>query len=106
MVEELREALKVAKEEGANLSLIENTAQLYHQLVAQKRELPAECCVLDPEGEGIKLLPMGTKRAVWTTGEVYTYNVDTGAAGEVGDPLPPAEQLASVSVDDARPICA
>lgn len=105
-VEELGEALKVAKAEGANKHWVEKTELLYSTLIAQVHELPSERCVLDPEGDGVKLLPVGTNRAVWVTGEVYTFNAETGEADELGEPPPPSEHLGAVSVDDARPVCA
>lgn len=105
-VEKLGEAIKGAAAAGANENMLAQVSELYRHLVAQIHELPSERCVLDPEGEGIKLLPLGTNRAVWVTGEVYCFKPETGEADELGEPPPPAETLGDVSVDDARPVCA
>eukprot|EP00933_Yihiella_yeosuensis_P051202 TRINITY_DN49072_c0_g1_i1.p1 TRINITY_DN49072_c0_g1~~TRINITY_DN49072_c0_g1_i1.p1 ORF type:complete len:727 (+),score=81.12 TRINITY_DN49072_c0_g1_i1:43-2223(+) len=105
-LERLAAALQAAKGTGASERLVRDAKNLYSELVARTRDLPSDRCVLDPEGEGIKLLPMGHQRAVWTTsGEAYMYNARNCEAGEL-DEMPPREMLGDVAVDDARPVCA
>lgn len=106
-VELLREALKVARTEGAYTVLVKQASELLADLVARTPELPADRCVLDPEGDGLKLLPMGSQRAVWLeTGDTYIYQPESKTAGALGEPLPARELLGEVGVDEKRPVCA
>jgi len=105
--EELAEAIKAAKVEKASDQLLLEASKLLAQLVARTKELPSDRCVLDPEGEGIRLLPMGKQRAVWKyTGDVYMYEQQAEQGGNLGDAPPPRAELGTVSVDEARPVCA
>eukprot|EP00418_Pyrodinium_bahamense_P082561 CAMPEP_0179064518 /NCGR_PEP_ID=MMETSP0796-20121207/27989_1 /TAXON_ID=73915 /ORGANISM="Pyrodinium bahamense, Strain pbaha01" /LENGTH=393 /DNA_ID=CAMNT_0020761467 /DNA_START=956 /DNA_END=2138 /DNA_ORIENTATION=+ len=106
-VELLGKALQAARAEGASDVLLRQAAELLAQLVARTPELPADRCVLDPEGDGLRLLPMGMQRAVWLqTGDPYLFSPESKSVGELGESLPPREQLGGVSVDDSRPVCA
>lgn len=108
-VEELSAAIKVAHEGGASHSLVEVANTLMSELIARTPELPADRCVLDPAGRGVKLLPRGRQRALWHhTGDSYLYKPDEEkqGAGELNDfDLPPHEQLRDTSVDACRPVC-
>jgi len=101
-VERLTESARQGQEDGANHELIRQATELRAALVARTKELPADRCVLDPDGEGLKLLPVGSRRALWpSTGEAYTFHV----ASDLADDVPPRDQLGDVSVDDCRPVC-
>lgn len=105
-IEELREAIQVASRRDVSEVILTQARSLLSELVARTPELPADRCVLDPEGDGIKLLPKGQQRAVWSfTGDVYCYDADSAKAGELEE-TPPRELLGDVGVDDARPVCA
>mmetsp|Transcript_91184 Transcript_91184/g.199727 ORF Transcript_91184/g.199727 Transcript_91184/m.199727 type:complete len:748 (-) Transcript_91184:49-2292(-) len=106
-VEALSVAIRTAKESGAEEPLIKSSSILLAELIARQRELPQDRCVLDPDGEGIKLLPQGHVRALkGDTGQSYLYHEETRVAGEVDEPPPPKEILDDVNVDAKRPICA
>jgi len=106
-VEMLTESLKRAKEVGAGDALVKDASTLLAGIVARVKDLPADRCVLDPGGEGVKLLPQGTQRAVYlTTGDPYLYRPDAGTADDAGDLGLPREELGDVSVDEARAVCA
>merc|ERR1711879_33098 len=70
-------------------------------------DLPADRCVLDPLGEGIKLLPRGQQRAVWPiTGEVYTYGTGSEFGSNLGiENSVDSSLLTSCEVDERRPVC-
>jgi len=107
-VEDLSAAIRLAEEGGASHGLTEAAQDLINQLIARTPELPADRCVLDPGGKGVKVLPKGTTRGLWAhTGDMYLYQPDTQIAGELNDfELPPGEELLGTSVKDARPVCA
>jgi hypothetical protein len=111
-VEDLAVAIKVGRAEKASPSLVATAQELFVNLVARCKELPADRTVLDPSGEGVRILPAGNQRAIWaTTGENYTY--ETGSL--VGRNLPGASEddtlpcrpneLGNVGVDPTRPVC-
>lgn len=105
-VERLAEALKEARTQNASSIQLMRSQELLSQLIARMPELPSDRCVLDPEGEGIRLLPMGKHRAILpTTGANYTYEPKAEHGDDVDD-LPPREELGTTDVDDARPVCA
>jgi hypothetical protein len=105
-IEDLREAIQVASNRDVSDVILTQAQNLLTELIARTPELPADRCVLDPEGDGIKLLPKGQQRAIWSlTGDVYCYDVESAKAGEL-DEAPPRELLGEVGVDDARPVCA
>jgi len=104
-IEALRDALRSARAEGAADLILARGDKLVEMLLARTVELPAECCVLDPDGNGVKILPNGRKRATWDfTGDPYTY-MESGQADALGDDMP-TEDLDAAPVDPARPICA
>jgi len=106
-VENLTVAIKEAKLAGAQESLVSKEEALLAEAVARVPELPNDRVILDPEGEGLKLLPRGHKRAVdKASGSVYYYNSQTGEAGNVGDDPPPREELGDVDIAASRPCCA
>eukprot|EP00927_Polykrikos_kofoidii_P044453 TRINITY_DN38411_c0_g1_i1.p1 TRINITY_DN38411_c0_g1~~TRINITY_DN38411_c0_g1_i1.p1 ORF type:complete len:814 (+),score=137.09 TRINITY_DN38411_c0_g1_i1:65-2506(+) len=102
-IERLTEAIRTAKADGASDALVNRAEAVREELVARTRELPANRCVLDPEGEGVKLLPRGKQRAIWpVNGSNYIYEVNAEVGG---DDLPPREELANTGVDSCRPVC-
>jgi hypothetical protein len=107
-VEDVNVAIKTAREGGASHGLVEEAQRLVQNMIARTTELPADRCVLDPDGQGVRLLPKGKQRAVWVhTGETYMYDSQTHEAGELEDfELPPTEELGDVTVDHAKPVCA
>ncbi|CAE7322232.1 MAP1D [Symbiodinium necroappetens] len=107
-IEDLRAAVQVAESRDISESHMKEAQALLAALVARTHELPSDRCVLDPDGEGIKLLPKGHQRAVWPiTGDTYTYEQGSSQGGDMGvDILPPKEVLGDAAVDDARPVCA
>jgi hypothetical protein len=105
-IESLTDAIKVARADGASEALCVQAATVRQGLVARTKELPADRVVLDPEGEGLKLLPPGTQRAIsGMTGDAYSYMVNF--PNEVGQFELPCtrEELVDVAVDDCRPVC-
>eukprot|EP00929_Paragymnodinium_shiwhaense_P013145 TRINITY_DN121010_c0_g1_i1.p1 TRINITY_DN121010_c0_g1~~TRINITY_DN121010_c0_g1_i1.p1 ORF type:complete len:788 (+),score=131.69 TRINITY_DN121010_c0_g1_i1:68-2431(+) len=102
-VEALTLTIKEAEEGGASRTLVQDAKKLWAGIVARTPALPADRCVLDPDGEGLKVLPPGQLRAVWSvTGDAYNYMID----GEVGGiDVPPREELGDVAVDESRPVC-
>jgi hypothetical protein len=108
-VEELTQAIKMSSTGGASQGLIDEANKLIANVIARTPELPADRCILDPEGHGVKLLPKGRQRAIWQhTGEAYLYDPDSNEAGaELNNfDLPPKQELRNTSVDAARPVCA
>jgi len=106
-VDTLREALRTAESENTYKVQLQHGKQLLSELVARAPELPVDRCILDPEGDGLRLLPKGSRRAVWmATGDSYLHRPGDGTAGEIGEPPPAPEMLGDVSVDEARPVCA
>jgi hypothetical protein len=107
-IEDLRDSVKNAERGGASHGLVEVAQELLAELVARTPELPADRCVLDPEGHGVKLLPKGRQRALWVhTGDSYMYEPDKVKASELNNfDLPPKEELQGTSVDPFRPVCA
>jgi hypothetical protein len=108
-IEELMTAIKIAENGGASTGLTESGHELLNTLIARTPELPADRCVLDPEGKGVRVLPEGRQRGLWRhTGEAYLYAPDkANSATEVNDfELPPGENLVGTSVAPARPVCA
>ncbi|CAJ1372937.1 unnamed protein product [Effrenium voratum] len=107
-IEDLRAAVQVAKSQDISESHMNEAERLLASLVARTHELPADRCVLDPDGEGVKLLPKGQHRAVWhITGDSYTFNEGANMGGDMGvDVLPPKDLLGDANIDDARPVCA
>lgn len=108
-IEHLTEVIRVAASTDASDMLVKQALELRSALIARTPELPSDRCVLDPEGEGIKLLPMGKQRAVWTfsnSGDTYVYDSQTRQAAPLEEPPPPRAQLGDVGVDEARPVCA
>lgn len=104
-LESLTEAIKESRLGGASDTLISRAEDVVQQIVARTPELPADRCVLCPDGEGIKLLPKGQKRAVWPVdGASYHYDSQTHQAGDFDSP--PRASLGQVAVDSARPVCA
>mmetsp|Transcript_40207 Transcript_40207/g.63840 ORF Transcript_40207/g.63840 Transcript_40207/m.63840 type:complete len:740 (+) Transcript_40207:74-2293(+) len=108
IIEDLTTDIKTAREGHASHGLVSEAQKLVADLVARTPELPADRCVLDPEGHGVKLLPQGKQRALWIhTGETYMYDSSTQEAGELEDfDLAAGEELGGVSVDPCRPVCA
>jgi len=105
-VERLTVAIKEAKAAGAQDGLVKKEARFLAELVARVPELPADRCVLDPEGEGLKLLPKGHQRAIQTKfGDPYTYQTENREASDF-DVVPPRQELGDVAVDASRPCCA
>jgi hypothetical protein len=122
-IEELAQAIKRGKLEKASPSLVHDANEIFTHLVARCRELPADRVVLDPAGEGVRILPIGNQRAIWpTTGECYTYGTGSDqfqrnnpGAAWVGtmsqlpgstESLPCApEELGNCAVDPCRPVC-
>jgi hypothetical protein len=94
-MEDLKSSIRTAQAGGASTGLCEEGKKLVANLIARTPELPADRCVLDPEGHGVKLLPQGTQRGMWNhTGEMYLYNPETQEAGELENfELPPGEEL-------------
>eukprot|EP00931_Biecheleriopsis_adriatica_P048029 TRINITY_DN27736_c0_g1_i1.p1 TRINITY_DN27736_c0_g1~~TRINITY_DN27736_c0_g1_i1.p1 ORF type:complete len:719 (+),score=94.39 TRINITY_DN27736_c0_g1_i1:54-2210(+) len=106
-IEELRQAIQMAGKMEISPALLEQAKAVLKELIARTPELPSDRCVLDPEGEGIKLLPKGQTRAIWSlTGDAYTYDQQSRQADELDAPLPPRNLLGDVDVDEARPVCA
>mmetsp|Transcript_8000 Transcript_8000/g.14548 ORF Transcript_8000/g.14548 Transcript_8000/m.14548 type:complete len:714 (+) Transcript_8000:40-2181(+) len=107
-IEDLRAAIQVAEVKDISEAHMKDAQALLASLVARTHELPSDRCVLDPDGEGIKLLPKGQKRAVWpVTGDAYTFEHGASRGGDMGvDSSPPREVLGGAAVDDARPVCA
>jgi hypothetical protein len=107
-IEDLSQAIKISSNGGASHGLTEIAREVLADLIARTPELPADRCVLDPDGKGVKLLPKGRQRALWYhTGDSYMYQPDKEKAGELNNfDLPPTEELANTSVKNARPICA
>lgn len=64
-IEDLTEAIRTAKAGGASEGLLHEAGEMLSQLVANTPELPADRCVLDPDGNGVKLLPKGKNRVMW-----------------------------------------
>jgi len=106
-IEELRSAIQEASQHDISEVILYQARQLLTELIARTPELPADRCVLDPEGEGIKLLPKGQHRAVWTlSGDAYNYDSTVHIAGNLGEDSPPKELLGDVNTDESRPVCA
>jgi len=109
-IEVLQQALKIAVDGGVSAGLIDQGKELVQKLIARTPELPADRCVLDPAGKGVKLLPRGKQRALWYhTGDTYLYEPDKeGKKGaELNNfELTPDEHLVNTSVDPCRPVCA
>lgn len=107
-IEDLRAAVQAAKSQDISESHMKQAEELLTALVARTHELPADRCVLDPDGEGVKLLPKGQHRAVWPiTGDSYTFNEGSKVGGEMGmDTSVPKDILGDAATDDARPVCA
>jgi len=107
-IEDLRAAVQAAKSQDISESHMSQAEELLAALIARTHELPADRCVLDPDGEGVKLLPKGQHRAVWPiTGDSYTFNAGSKIGGEMGvDMSVPREILGDAAIDDARPVCA
>lgn len=106
-IESLAEAIRVAKESSASDGLVAEAQGVYAELVARTRELPADRCVIDPAGNGVKLLPRGERRAIYgRTGEVYTYEAGAAEGHSTEDSMPHPSLLGDVDVDPCRPVCA
>jgi len=109
-IEELNQAIKIATDGGVSDGMLGQGRQLLHELVARTPELPADRCVLDPGGKGVKVLPKGTQRALWYhTGDSYLYEPETERkdGNELNNfELTPNDNLVDTSVDPCRPVCA
>lgn len=107
-IEGLRAAVQAARGRDISESHMNEAEVLLQALVARTHELPADRCVLDPDGFGVKLLPRGQHRAVWpVTGDSYTFNEGAKFGGEMGvDVSAPKELLGDAATEDARPVCA
>lgn len=106
-VENLTAAIKESEAQGASPHLIKDAGDLLSGIIARTRELPADRCVLDPTGQGLRLLPPGRHRAIQpSTGDAYVYQ---RGSLQGDDALKPWEQpiyeLGNISVDDCRPVC-
>merc|ERR1719253_260791 len=92
LCEQLRESIRRANEVHAGEALVREANTLLAQIIARMKDLPADRCVLDPGGEGVKLLPQGTQRALYlTTGDPYLYRPDLGEADDAGEMNLPRE---------------
>mmetsp|Transcript_89717 Transcript_89717/g.168959 ORF Transcript_89717/g.168959 Transcript_89717/m.168959 type:complete len:719 (-) Transcript_89717:41-2197(-) len=112
-IEDLCQVMRSAKAGGASDGLLREAGEMLEMLIAKTPELPGDRCVLDPDGQGVKILPKGKHRAMWVhTGDMYMYDAESGKAGKMEDEVAHREEMADdnllgdVDVDPCRPVCA
>eukprot|EP00438_Fugacium_kawagutii_P022773 Skav228478 [mRNA] locus=scaffold1092:12191:19188:- [translate_table: standard] len=103
-IEDLRAAVQAAKSQDISESHMHQAEELLAALVARTHELPADRCVLDPDGEGVKLLPKGHNRAVWPITGAEISTPSSTFTREMGDMSVPKDILGDAAIDDARPV--
>lgn len=112
VVERLRAQLEEAQEAKASDAQRMKSAKVLEELVAKAPQLPVDKCVLDPRGEGIKLLPPDQtatfdrytgEQAIQVKKETVGSVAEAEGSRHISQML---DRLGDVNVDEARPVCA